>query len=211
MVGVSPTGSLIQKNCLVHSMELLADLTSFDVIVILIVAAFALRGVWIGFLRQLAAFLALVGSYWLAGRYTPVLAPYVQQYMSNNKLLFLSTFALLFLGSAILFILAGKVLQRVMELSLLGWFDRLLGLFLGMGKGALLTCFLYMILASSLSGSNTLLGQSHMAPLLSQGAELLHRFIVDEELRQEFLPKIPAIPPEMKEEMKQMIRPEHQE
>ncbi|NOQ45663.1 MAG: hypothetical protein GQ559_03175, partial [Desulfobulbaceae bacterium] len=64
----------------------LSDFTSFDVIVGLIFLVFLIRGVWIGFMRQLAAFLALVGSYWLAGRYNAQLMPYVDQFVDNPKL-----------------------------------------------------------------------------------------------------------------------------
>ena len=101
-------------------MTVLNQLTSFDVIVLLILLAFVVRGGWIGFMRQLAAFLALVGSYWLAARYTAQVTPYVRDLINNPKLVFLAGFGLLFVVSAVAFLLAGKVLHRVMEITLLG-------------------------------------------------------------------------------------------
>ncbi len=169
------------------------DLTSFDVIVALIFLVFIIRGVWIGFMRQFTTFLALVGSYWLAGRYSGQLMPYVQQFVENPKVVFLASFGLLFLVSALVFILAGKVLRRVMEISLLGWFDRFLGLLLGGVKGALVAVLLFMILASSLSASNDLLKKSLSSPYLSQGAEMVRRVIHDPEIRKQFVPREPAI------------------
>ena len=144
-------------------------------------------------MRQLAAFLALVGSYWLAGRYSGELIPYVKQFVENPKLVFLASFALFFLVSAILFILAGKVLRRVMEITLLGWFDRFLGLLLGGVKAGVLSVLLYMFLSSMLSSSNTLLSKSLSAPYLKQGADVVRRIIQDRQLREEFVPKEPAI------------------
>jgi membrane protein required for colicin V production len=170
-----------------------ADFTSFDVIVALVFILFIVRGGWIGFMRQLAAFLALVGSYWLAGRYCSQLMPYVDDFIHNPKLVFFVSFALLFCLSALLFILGGKVLHRVMEISLLGWFDRLLGILLGVVKGIVLTSFLYMILASSLSASNDLLKKSISAPYLAMGADILHQLIQDPQLRKYFVPREPAI------------------
>ncbi|HEB69127.1 MAG TPA: CvpA family protein [Desulfobulbus sp.] len=172
----------------------LADITSFDVIVALILIVFVVRGAWIGFMRQLAAFLALVGSYWLAGRYSRELMPYVGKFIENPKLVFLVSFALLFLLSALLFILGGKVLHRVMEISLLGWFDRFLGFLLGVVKGAVLASLLYMFLASSLSASNDLLKKSISSRYLARGADMLHQLISDPQLREYFLPREPAIP-----------------
>lgn len=169
------------------------DLTSFDVIVALIFLVFIIRGVWIGFMRQFTTFLALVGSYWLAGRYSGQLMPYVQQVVENPKVVFLASFALLFLVSALIFILAGKVLRRVMEITLLGWFDRFLGLLLGGVKGALVAVLLFMILASSLSASNDLIKKSLSSPYLSQGAEMVRKIIHDPEIRKQFVIREPAI------------------
>lgn len=170
-----------------------ADLTSFDVIIVLIFVVFIIRGVWVGFMRQLTTFLALVGSYWLAGRYSGQLMPYVHQVVENPKMVFLASFVLLFLVSALIFILAGKVLRRVMEISLMGWFDRFLGLLLGGVKAAVVTVLLYMFLASSLSASNDLLTKSLSAPYLSQGAEMVRQIIDDPQIREQFVPRKPAI------------------
>ncbi len=171
----------------------LGDLTSFDVIVALIFLVFIIRGVWVGFMRQLTTFLALVGSYWLAGRYSGQLVPYVNQVVENPKMVFLASFALLFLVSALIFILAGKVLRRVMEISLLGWFDRFLGLLLGGVKASVVAVLLFMILASSLSASNELLTKSLSSPYLSKGAEMVRQIIQDPKIREQFVPREPAI------------------
>ncbi len=170
-----------------------ADITSFDVIVVLILLVFLVRGVWIGFMRQLAAFLALVGSYWLAGRYSGELMPWVQRFVDNPKLVFLISFVVLFLVTALLFILAGKVLHRVMEIAILGWFDRFLGLLLGGIKGAVVASLLYMFLASSVSASNDLLRKSLSSPYLARGAEQLNLLIHDPRIRKYFIPREPAI------------------
>jgi membrane protein required for colicin V production len=144
-------------------------------------------------MRQLTTFLALVGSYWLAGRYSGQLMPYVHQFVENPKIVFLASFALLFLISALVFILAGKVLRRVMEIALLGWFDRFLGLLLGAVKGAVIAVLLFMILASSLSASNDLIKRSLSMPYLSQGAEMVRQIIHDPQIRELFVPREPAI------------------
>jgi len=170
-----------------------SDLTSFDVVVVLIFLIFLIRGVWVGFMRQLTTLLALVGSYWLAGRYSGQLLPYVQKITDNPKIVFLVSFAVLFLVLALVFILAGKVLRRVMEIALLGWFDRFLGLLLGGLKGALVAVFLYMMLVSSLSASNDLLKKSLSSPYLSQGADIVRKAIRDPRLRKLFVPREPAI------------------
>jgi membrane protein required for colicin V production len=108
-------------------------------------------------------------------------------------MVFLASFALLFLISALIFILAGKVLHRVMEITLLTWFDRFLGLLLGAVKGAVVSIFVFMILASSLSASNDLFNKSLSSPYLSRGAEVVRKIIHDPKIREQFVPKEPAI------------------
>lgn len=182
----------------------LNDFTSFDVIVALIFLFFLIRGIWIGFVRQLAAFLALVGSYLIAGRYTSQAMPYVDDFIANPKTVFYVSFVLLFLVGAMVFILLGKLMRKLMEVTLLGWFDRLLGLLLGALKGLVVASLLFMILASTLSASNDLLKKSLSAPFLEQGALLLQQAINDPTLRRLFTPKEPAI----KEEKTPPLSPE---
>jgi len=173
-----------------------SDITSFDVIVVLLFLLFVLRGTWVGFMRQLAVFAALIAGYLLAGEYTEQMMPVVDSFIDNPKTVFFIGFFLLFvLGSIFLFLL-GKALHLVMEVTLAGWFDRLLGLLLGGVKGALVTSFLFMVVSSSLISANELLQQSFTSGILVHGAELVRNSIHDPQLRALFLPKEPAIKPE---------------
>jgi membrane protein required for colicin V production len=180
-------------------MPSLSEFTSFDVIVCLVFLLFLVRGTWIGFMRQLAAFLALVGSYVIAGKYVGQIIPYVDDYITNPKLVFFISFFLLFITGALFFILLGKLMQKLMELTLLGWFDRLLGLLLGGVKGAIFSSLIFMVLVSSLSASNDLVKKSLTSPYLAQGAALLQQAINDPDLRKLFIPKEPAITDEQPE------------
>ncbi len=176
----------------------LCDITSFDVIVALIFLVFIIRGVWIGFMRQLASLLALIGSYWLAGRYSDYLMPYVGRFIDNPKVVFFISFAVLFVVGAFLLILTGKVLQLVMDISLLGWFDRLLGLGLGAFKAFFVAAILHMALSAGLSSSNNLMRKSLSSKFLARGAEIVQEVIRNPELRRLFIPREPAIKPDKK-------------
>jgi len=169
------------------------DLTYFDLVVACIFLFFLVRGLWIGFVRQLAAFFALVGSYYLAGRYASEILPFTERFIDNPKVTFFVSFALIFLVAAVVFTLIGKVLHRFMQITLLGWLDRFSGMLLGGVKAAVVASLIYMFLASSLSATNELLKKSYTSPYLKQGAELLQSFIDDPRLRKYFLQKEPAI------------------
>lgn len=169
------------------------DLTYFDLVVAFIFLFFLIRGLWIGFMRQLAAFFALVGGYYLAGQYAARILPFTERFVDNPKVTFWVSFAIIFFVAAFVFTLIGKVLHRVMQITLLGWLDRFSGLILGGIKAAVLASLLYMFLASSLSTTNQLLRKSYSSPYLKQGAEMLQSFIEDPRLRKYFIQKEPAI------------------
>ncbi len=174
-------------------MNSLPDFTSFDILVVVLLLFFLARGLWVGFMRQLAAFFGLIGGYWLAARYHGLVAPFAQQYIDNPKVTFLVCFGCVFLLAALGFGLLGKLLRKVMEISLLGWFDRALGGCLGVVKGFILASLLYMFLASSVSATNTMLRKSLSAPYLQLGAEQLQLLINDPRLKQYLRIKEPAI------------------
>lgn len=186
------------------------DLTYFDLVVACIFLFFLVRGLWIGFMRQLAAFLALVGSYYLAGQYASEILPFTERFVDNPKLTFFISFALIFLVAAIVFTLIGKVLHRFMQITLLGWLDRFSGMLLGGVKAAVVASLIYMFLASSLSATNELLKKSYTSPYLKQGAELLQSFIDDPRLRKYFLQKEPAILSDLLPAQPEQKKPEQQ-
>ncbi len=171
----------------------------FDIVVLVIFMLFIVRGAWVGLIRQLATFAALIGGYLLAARFSGEFKLIVEPFIENPKLAFLASFALLFCFAAFLFILAGVVLRKLVELSLLGWFDRLVGMVLGGVQAWIICCFLYMFLSSSLSGNNTLLNSSVSGPFLAQGSEFLGELIKDSEIKEVFKENKPAIP--LKEEI----------
>lgn len=174
-------------------MPTFAELTYFDLVVACIFLFFLVRGLWIGCVRQLAAFFALVGGYYLAGQYADAILPLTERFVDNPKLTFLVSLGLIFIVAAIVFTLIGKVLHRFLQITLLGWLDRLSGLGVGAVKAAVVASLLYMFLASSLSATNELLRASCSTPYLRQGSELLRSFIDDPRLRKYFAQKEPAI------------------
>jgi membrane protein required for colicin V production len=191
---VADHGSLLFFCFLIHlHMPTLNDLTYFDIVVAFLFLIFFLRGAWIGFVRQLAAFFALVGGYYLAGQYADRILPWTERFVDSPKVTFLVSFAILFIAAAIVFTLIGKVLHRFLQITLLGWLDRISGIALGGVKAAVVASLLYMFLASSLSTTNDLLRKSYSSPYLKQGSELLRSLIDDPRLRKYFLQKEPAI------------------
>lgn len=179
-------------------MNSLPSWTILDGVVFLLVLFFLVRGLWVGLIRQLAAFFALIGGYWLAARYHGLVVPYVEGYIENPKVTFLVCFACIFLLAILGFGLLGRLVRKVLEIALLGWFDRVLGGVLGVVKAYIFASLLFMFLASSLSATNSILPKSLSTPYLQFGAEQLRVLIHDSKLQQYLQIKEPAIQGEEK-------------
>ncbi|MCI5145056.1 MAG: CvpA family protein [Candidatus Electrothrix sp. AR3] len=164
------------------------EITSYDYIIVLFLLIFLVRGLCVGFVRQLATSFALVGSYWLAGQYVGQVIPFVQQVITQPKMVFLASFLALFVFFAMLFILVGRLLHKVMEVSLLGWFNRFLGGILGLAKGTLVVVVVHMVLASIFPPSYHLLRNSQTAPYLVLGGKVIRQFIEDVRVKEDLLP-----------------------
>jgi membrane protein required for colicin V production len=174
---------------MVSSMTLtLNDISTFDWIIAAILALFLLRGLCIGFVRQLAASVALIGSYWLAGEYVGEVIPLVKEFIQRPGAVFLVSFVGLFLLSLLLFALIGQLLHKMLEVSLLGWTDRLAGGILGVARGAVVVTLLHMFLSAALP---PLFADALTVPYLDQGAAIVRQFIRNVSVRDDLKPRPP--------------------
>ncbi len=170
------------------------EISIFDYSIAGILAIFLLRGLCIGFVRQLAAAAALVGSCWLAGAYAgqalPLLEPYLpppDELVIQPAVLFWLSFGGLYLLVMLVFTLIGTMLK----VKLLGWTDRMAGGLLGLARGAFVAALLFMLLTAVLPLRHPLFESSLTVPHLSQGAEIIRQFIRDVNIRNDLRPMPP--------------------
>ena len=168
-------------------------MNAIDFGVIAIILLFLVRGVWVGFVRQLASLLALILGYLFAGRYYEQISPRLSSVISSPQLCFLVTYALLFLAVFFGVLALGFVLKKVMSLSLLGWFDRFMGGIFGLVKAGVIISVGFMVLSGMLADANPLITGSLAAPYLSKSSGFLLSFVQDQNLHRHLLPRKPAI------------------
>ncbi|OKY75719.1 MAG: hypothetical protein BM485_08385 [Desulfobulbaceae bacterium DB1] len=164
-----------------------------DAIVIILLVIFLARGIWTGLVRQIASIAALIIGFVIAGRYYGESAGFVTPFISNQQAGFFVAYLLLFAASFGAVILLGLFLKQVINLSLLGWFDKLLGGVLGLAKAVLLSCLLIMGLALFISGANPFFRNSLCYPYLENSSRMLLALIKDQDLRNNLMPRRPAI------------------
>ena len=174
-------------------MDWLPGITAFDVLALLIFLAFLVRGIWIGFIRQISSLIAMIGGFVLAGYFDSEFYRFILPYIDNSHTAFLITYIVLFLAFFFLIKLVGLGLKKVVDISLTTWFDRTIGGLFGVAKGAFFVSLLFVVIGSFLSGSNNYLKKSISYPLLSSSSKTILTFIKDHDIRSYFIPKEPAI------------------
>jgi membrane protein required for colicin V production len=168
-------------------------MSPLDAIVLILLAVFIIRGIWVGFFRQVASLLALVAGFLVAGHYYGESNQIITPFIRNEQVGFLVSYALLFCLVFLLTIFIGLAVKKVAQLILLDWFDKSLGGILGAAKGFFLACIAFMILATFISGSSSIFTRSVLYPYLQKSSFLLLSAVKNDHIRDRMLPRQPAI------------------
>ncbi|MDH5297617.1 MAG: CvpA family protein [Desulfobulbaceae bacterium] len=168
-------------------------MNAFDAIILIIFILFLARGIWAGLVGQLAFLAALILGFAAAGAFYGRLGHLLLPVVHNPQASFLITYVLLFLVTYLFIILLGKGLKLVMNVTLLGWFDRAMGGLFGMGKALFLSTLLFIILSGFNAGPRPFFSNAKSTPYLSTCSGYLLTLVKDNDLRQRFLPKQAAI------------------
>ena len=121
-------------------------ITPPDIVISLILAFFTLNGFRHGFIEEMGRLLSLIGGFILASKFHNLLVPFLLPYIDGETLRITVAYLGVFVVSVIVITMIAKILQKFIELVLLGWLNRLLGLLLGLLKGFLIISLLIFII-----------------------------------------------------------------
>ena len=130
-----------------------------DIIICLILGFFTFNGFRHGFIEEMARLISLVGGFILASKFHHLLIPYLQIYIESTAIQVTMAYMGIFILAVVVIAILAKILQKFIELVLLGWLNRLLGLLLGLLKGFLITSLIIFIIQAlplKLDKSNTI-------------------------------------------------------
>ena len=174
-------------------MNALTGMTAYDLVIVGLFAILIGRGLWLGLLKQVTGFIALYLGYFAASRYHDKIFPVLRDISENPKVVFLTSYVLLFVITYVVVMLLGKAMGYVIQLTITGWFDRLLGAVVGFAKAVILAVLLHMILGTVLAPENQMLRTCATCDALNQAAGFTRTFIKDENVRKSLLQQKPAI------------------
>ncbi len=102
-----------------------------------------------GFVEQAASLLAVLAGIWAAYSFSDILSPYFKDWFgTESSMVNLLSFIVIFIVVLILGRLVGKLASKLMEIAMLGWIDKLLGVVFAILKTALILSILIYILNS---------------------------------------------------------------
>ena len=113
-------------------------MATLDIILLVCFLPGIIRGLSKGFLEQALALVGIVLSVWAAFHFSSVVSTWLQPYLSvSETVLNVISFALILVAISLAVLLIAKLLTKVVELAMLGWLDKTLGLVLALAVNAL--------------------------------------------------------------------------
>jgi membrane protein required for colicin V production len=174
-------------------MEAFTGMTTYDLVIVGLFVLLIVRGIWLGLLKQVTGFVALYLGYFAASRYHDRIVPFLRDISENPKVIFLTSYVLLFIATYVVVMLLGKALGYVLHMTITSWFDRLLGAVVGFAKAIILAVLLHMILGTVLAPENQMLRTCVTCDALNEAASFTRELISNEEVRKSLLQQQPAI------------------
>ena len=134
-------------------------MTPPDIAIAIILGFFTFNGFRHGFIEEIGRLISLAGSFILAAKFHTLLLPLLQHYVETETLQVTIAYLIVFMATIIIISSIVKILHNFVEMVLLGWLNRLLGLLLGLLKGFLIVSLIIFIIQAiplKLNGGDTI-------------------------------------------------------
>ena len=148
-----------------------------DILIIVTLAFFLVRGIFRGFFREMGSLVGVVLGLSLAILYQSLVAGLLSAYLPQGKFLPVISFALIFLVIVVACNLMSRVFHRLFAKALLGGVDRILGGATAVLKGGGILYFAILFLIFFVPSRTPLIAQSRMAPVVIGSYNALVRWI----------------------------------
>lgn len=114
-------------------------MATLDIILLICFIPGIIRGISKGFLEQALSLAGIVLSVWAAFKFSALVCGWLKPYLSlSETTLNVVAFALILIAVSIVVLLVAKLLTKVLEMSMLGWLNKILGLVFALVVNALL-------------------------------------------------------------------------
>lgn len=106
-------------------------MTVIDIIIIVLLALAVFKGIKDGLVRQVGGIAGLILGIFLAGRFSAFLAGWMHQWIdASESAVKAVSFAVIIIVVCLCMYLLGRLLEKIIKITTLGWINRLLGVIL---------------------------------------------------------------------------------
>ena len=137
----------------------------FDLVIVLLLTLFTVRGFIHGFVGEIAGVVSLLGGFWAAHQYHAALAPELT-FIAEPGWRVIAAYVCIFLVVIIGVALVARLLQKVLSFTFVSWADKIAGGMLGLAKGVLLCCLGLLVLQKFFANA-PFMQQSRVLPYLN--------------------------------------------
>ncbi len=137
-----------------------------DIILLVIMGFFLIRGIFRGLIIEVGAVAGLIGGYFLADKYVYIVEPHVRSILGNHQWTSIVAFLAIFLGVMVIATLAARILSNFLS-PLAPWLNALLGGAVGFVKGCLVA-LVVIFLFQRFMPQASFLANSSLAPQLQE-------------------------------------------
>jgi membrane protein required for colicin V production len=164
----------------------------FDIIVIVILGYCLIRGVFRGLIKELSSIIGVLGGFYAAFTYYPLVAKPLSKWITNTGYLNILSFLTLFCGVFIIISILGVIINYLLKIAFLSWLDRILGSVFGAMKGVLIVSVLFIALTAFLPKGTPVIKDSLLSPYVTLVSEKIAK-VVSKDMKHAFSAKITTI------------------
>lgn len=148
-----------------------------DYIIIITMVYLIVKGIFRGFIREIASLAGIIIGIIVAYVYLPALSEFLKNYLPSSQFLPFVSFAVIFALILVIFNIIGWGLMKSLKKAFLGWFDKSLGACLAVFKGIILIYVALILLTFFLPSKTPLIAGSALAPWVTKSYQSMSKII----------------------------------
>jgi membrane protein required for colicin V production len=157
----------------------------FDILIAVIIGFCLIRGIFRGLVKELSSIVGVMAGYFAAYSYYLYAAKLMTKYLSLSAYSQIISFLFIFGAVFIIISIFGVIIKYLLNISFLGWVDRICGAGFGLIKGFLIACILFIAFTAFLPTDSTLIKKSFLAPHLRHAPTQMIK-IVPKDMKQHY-------------------------
>jgi len=160
-----------------------------DIIIVVILSYCVIRGVFRGLVKELSSIIGVFGGFYAAYTYYMVVAKLLSEWIANPGYLNILSFMIIFCGVFLVISILGVIINYLLKLAFLGWFDRFCGAVFGAMKGMLIVSVILIALTTFLPKGTPVIKDSLLSPHVTLVSEKMIK-VVPKDMKDAFSTKI---------------------